>query len=157
MQRLNTSAPAAVRWTAVAVLAATALLIAAGLLAPSTSAGEQAPSTPLSEGGGYAWQAPQRHRPHPDRLNLGVTHTQYSVDAWGDESALAAARNVLTATATYQNQHLFGWGALNPEPSPGKVRLVVAGPPDGAHPLHRRHAGPDAVLRAGLDEGRAGR
>jgi hypothetical protein len=120
MQRLNASAPAAVRWTAVAVLAATALLVTAGLLAPSTSAGEQLPSTPSPEGGGYAWQAPQHHRPHPDRLNLGVTHTQYSVDAWGDESALAAARNVLTATATYQNQHLFGWGALNPEPSPGR-------------------------------------
>jgi hypothetical protein len=69
---------------------------------------------------GYDWSAPQRHRPDPRTLAVGVTHTQYSIDDWGNPAASASARAVLTATATYQNQHIYGWGAENPEPSPGE-------------------------------------
>lgn len=69
---------------------------------------------------GYDWSAPQSHRPDPRTLAVGVTHTQYSIDDWGQPAASASARTVLTATATYQNQHIYGWGAVNPEPSPGK-------------------------------------
>jgi len=68
---------------------------------------------------GYDWAAPQRHLPDPRTLAVGVTHTQNSIDGWGGDEANASARAVLTATASYQNQHIFGWGALNPEPSPG--------------------------------------
>jgi Glycosyl hydrolases family 39 len=66
------------------------------------------------------WNAAVRYRPNPRALAVGVTHTQYSVDEWGDGPALARAKAVLSATASYQNQHIFGWGALNPEPSPGR-------------------------------------
>jgi hypothetical protein len=69
--------------------------------------------------GGYTWTTPQRHLPNPRTLSVGVTHTQFSIDGWGDSAAIGSARDVLTATATYQNQHILGWGALNPEPSPG--------------------------------------
>jgi hypothetical protein len=68
----------------------------------------------------YDWSAPQGHRPDPHTLAVGVTHTQYSIDGWGHPAASASARAVLTATATYQNQHIFGWGAQNPQPRPGK-------------------------------------
>jgi hypothetical protein len=33
---------------------------------------------------------------------------------------VAEARDVLESVAPIQNQHLMGWGALNPEPSPGE-------------------------------------
>jgi hypothetical protein len=83
--------------------------------------GGSPPVNPTPEPGasGYDWAAPQRHHPNPDSLAVGVTHAQYSVDAWGNQSAVESARQVLTATATYQNQHIFGWGTLNPEPAPG--------------------------------------
>ena len=53
-------------------------------------------------------------------LAVGVTHTQYSVDPWGSPDAVAAARSLLSSTPLQQNQHIMGWGALNPEPSPGR-------------------------------------
>lgn len=96
----------------------TLLLLAAVVLsvrAPATS-----PDAPDSTGPAPTWNASVRYRPDPHSLAVGVTHTQYSIDPWGDERATARARAVLSATATYQNQHIFGWGALNPEPSPGR-------------------------------------
>jgi hypothetical protein len=56
----------------------------------------------------------------PGALAVGVTHTQYSIDSWGNKQARASAMAVLKATATYQNQHIMGWGALNPQPKPGQ-------------------------------------
>jgi hypothetical protein len=52
-------------------------------------------------------------------LTVGVTHEETSVDPSNPASAFARARDVLRAVAPMQNQHLMGWGALNPEPSPG--------------------------------------
>ncbi|MGW7301560.1 GH39 family glycosyl hydrolase [Streptomyces sp. NPDC054829] len=51
-------------------------------------------------------------------LGWGVTHTQYSAED-GDPSAVRAAREALSAQSVPQNQHIMGWGADNPEPSPG--------------------------------------
>jgi hypothetical protein len=70
--------------------------------------------------GGVNWNAAVRYRPSPRTLAVGVTHTQYSADDWGDVAARARARAILSATASFQNQHIFGWGVLNPEPSPGR-------------------------------------
>lgn len=53
------------------------------------------------------------------RFETGVTHTQYSLDAWGDKASIRRAEKLLTACCRYQNQHIMGWGADNPEPSPG--------------------------------------
>ena len=52
-------------------------------------------------------------------LRLGVTHTQYTADSWNNPAAVSRARNVLSDTVVFQNQHIMGWGARNPEPTPG--------------------------------------
>lgn len=53
------------------------------------------------------------------RLQLGVTHTRYSADRWNDPVAVESAHELLKASAVFQNQHLMGWGTLNPNPAPG--------------------------------------
>jgi hypothetical protein len=53
------------------------------------------------------------------QLALGVTHTQYSLDPSGDPTAVASGTALLAAATVYQNQSIYGWGATNPEPSPG--------------------------------------
>jgi hypothetical protein len=55
----------------------------------------------------------------PPGFALGVTHTMDSADAGGVPAAVAKAKSVLAASVTFQNQHVMGWGALNPNPSPG--------------------------------------
>jgi hypothetical protein len=52
------------------------------------------------------------------RLSLGVTHTNSTVLS-GDPAAVARGRALLQAAVTYQTQFIYGWGTLNPEPSPG--------------------------------------
>jgi hypothetical protein len=62
-------------------------------------------------------------RPEPDpelaAFNVGVTHTRISADEWQPTEAVEGARDVLRDTVTVQNQHLMGFGALNPQPAPG--------------------------------------
>jgi len=53
-------------------------------------------------------------------MSMGVTHEHFSLDSWGDAAAVAAGKRLLQTSTTYQNQHLFGWGTTNPEPSPGE-------------------------------------
>jgi hypothetical protein len=52
-------------------------------------------------------------------LSLGVTHGQFSADGAESASGAESARKILSATPLYQNQHIMGWGADNPEPAPG--------------------------------------
>jgi hypothetical protein len=56
------------------------------------------------------------------RLHPGVTHTQFSADPDNEPEAVASGRGLLAAQSQFQNQHIMGWGALNPEPSPGVYR-----------------------------------
>jgi hypothetical protein len=53
------------------------------------------------------------------RLRIGVTHTKHSLDPGGDVAAVARAAQLLRPVIALQNQHIYGWGAQNPEPSPG--------------------------------------
>ena len=53
-------------------------------------------------------------------LLLGVTHAQYSLDPDLAPAQRAAGERILGATALLQNQHIMGFGALNPEPAPGE-------------------------------------
>jgi Glycosyl hydrolases family 39 len=101
---------------ALVTLALLTFLLGSGRI-PISPGGASEPTAPE---GPLGWNAAVRHRPNPDVFAVGVTHSQHSIDAWGDVQAQARARAVLSATATYQNQHIFGWGALNPEPSPGE-------------------------------------
>ncbi|NGO09056.1 xylan 1,4-beta-xylosidase [Streptomyces sp. HC44] len=57
--------------------------------------------------------------PSDSSLGWGLTHTQYSADV-GDSAAVKTARKALSAQSLPQNQHVMGWGAGNPEPSPGR-------------------------------------
>jgi hypothetical protein len=52
-----------------------------------------------------------------ETLEVGVTHTQQSVD--GQAESRARAEEILTTVGPLQNQHLMGWGTENPEPEPG--------------------------------------
>jgi Glycosyl hydrolases family 39 len=94
------------------------LLLAAVLL--SISAPTIPRDAPDRTSPDLTWNASVHYRPDAHGFAVGVTHTQYSIDVWGNQQARARARAILSATATYQNQHIFGWGTLNPEPSPGK-------------------------------------
>ncbi|MEU3853621.1 xylan 1,4-beta-xylosidase [Streptomyces sp. NPDC029554] len=59
-----------------------------------------------------------RASPPPAALGWGLTHTQYSADD-GDPAAVAAVQRALSDPPLPQLQHVMGWGADNPEPSPG--------------------------------------
>lgn len=51
-------------------------------------------------------------------MAVGHTHTQYSLEAGGDAASIASGRTLLNEAVDIQNQHLYGWGTLNPNPSP---------------------------------------
>ncbi len=59
------------------------------------------------------------NRAGTSQLSLGVTHTRYSLDSWGDQAAVSAGKQLLQQSTVVQNQSLMGWGGGNPEPSPG--------------------------------------
>ncbi|RII18854.1 hypothetical protein DSC45_09550 [Streptomyces sp. YIM 130001] len=52
-------------------------------------------------------------------LGWGFTHTEHSADE-GERPAVARATKLLAERPLPQVQHLMGWGADNPEPSPGR-------------------------------------
>jgi hypothetical protein len=63
---------------------------------------------------GYTWER------QPAPLELGVTHTQHSLDSHDPEDATKRGMEILRDDgAIWQNNHLMGFGTDNPEPSPG--------------------------------------
>ena len=57
----------------------------------------------------------------PTKMELGVTHTQDSLDDSEPDAARARGVKILSNDAAiWQNIHLMGFGTLNPEPSPGE-------------------------------------
>lgn len=73
-----------------------------------------------SPGGGQRdAKGPARERAAGPAVGWGLTHTQFSADSGADAAAQRAAR-LLAGQPMAQNQHLMGWGADNPEPSPGR-------------------------------------
>ena len=84
--------------------------------APSTAGPARATTTP-GEQAGSGFEIGERIG--TSSLQIGVTHTQHSADTWGDATAVAAARGLLEQAPLSQNQHIMGWGALNPHPAPG--------------------------------------
>lgn len=52
-------------------------------------------------------------------MAIGATHTQYSADSGNDGSSVDSAKQLLQNSLLYQNQQIMGWGAGDPEPSPG--------------------------------------
>jgi hypothetical protein len=88
------------------------------------------------------------------RLALGVTHTHFSLDPWGDPAAIRRGRRALRF-ARYQNQHLYGWGTRNPEPAPGRFdwdsldRRVRMMRRVGAEPVITLCCAPDWMTKLG--------
>ncbi|MEU2789742.1 xylan 1,4-beta-xylosidase [Streptomyces sp. NPDC007100] len=66
------------------------------------------------EGGG----GPRSGSSRAAEVGWGFTHTEYSADT-GNKTATASADRLLSEAPMPQNQHIMGWGAQNPEPSPG--------------------------------------
>ncbi|WP_186382875.1 hypothetical protein [Amycolatopsis rhizosphaerae] len=64
-------------------------------------------------------KAPSGLDPGESGMVLGVTHAQFSLDPQLSPAQRAEGERLLGATPLLQNQHLMGWGATNPEPSPG--------------------------------------
>ncbi|GGW96592.1 GH39 family glycosyl hydrolase [Streptomyces lomondensis] len=89
------------RLAALPIAAAVTLALACGGTGPDDAAGPAQPA-----------------------LGWGFTHTEYSADV-GDRAALSTARKALSAQPLPQNQHLMGWGATSPEPSPGRYNFAA--------------------------------
>lgn len=84
-------------------------------------------------------------RLHPiaySQLDVGVTHGQNSLTSDADEGAAVAAAGLLQSASVYQNQHLMGWGADNPEPAPGVYQWASL---DQRMSLIRRTAGTPVI------------
>lgn len=57
----------------------------------------------------------------PTKTELGVTHTQDSLNSGEPDAARQSGQAILSdGSAIWQNQHLMGFGTLNPEPAPGQ-------------------------------------
>ena len=93
-----------------------AAIVVAGLLLamcgfPQGSSGGQGGE------GVFGEPTPEATRPGAE-LGWGFTHTAASADE-GEKKAVDRAAGVLDDAKLPQNQHIMGWGAANPEPSPG--------------------------------------
>lgn len=97
--------------------------LAAGLLAlagcssatpPATGAATDRSAAGLDLGEGWDWA------PQGAPLDLGVTHTQDSLDDHDPAESNARGEAILRDSAVWQNVHLMGFGTLSPEPAPGR-------------------------------------
>jgi len=80
---------------------------------PSTSLEASARAVDLDAG--WTWDR------QPGPMELGVTHTQNSLDDTEPAEARQRGVDILSSLGEeYQNHHLMGFGTLNPEPSPGE-------------------------------------
>eukprot|EP00045_Choanoeca_perplexa_P004752 m.40448 g.40448 ORF g.40448 m.40448 type:complete len:364 (-) comp12742_c0_seq16:1548-2639(-) len=53
-------------------------------------------------------------------FEIGVTHTHHDLAPWGNADSVARAKLLLSQRVIrHQNQHIMGFGAMNPEPAPG--------------------------------------
>jgi hypothetical protein len=86
---------------------------------------EGASTHPIDDGGEAGRQPDvvvtvDRNKPAGvSQLAVGATHSQRSLDTWGDSDAIARGKALLARAAAYQNQHIMGFGVLNPNPAPG--------------------------------------
>jgi hypothetical protein len=100
-----------------AVLAAlTAAMVACSAeptASPAPAPGQPLP--PIELAGDWTWTK------QTAALELGVTHTQNSLDDHDPEQARRRGMDILAAdSAIWQNHHLMGFGTDNPEPEPGE-------------------------------------
>jgi hypothetical protein len=104
-----TRAPHPLVLAAVAVVAV-ALTVSVGLVLAGRGGGTPAAHTSASAGAGLL----------PAGFEVGVAHNQDSLDGSGDPAAMRRVRSLLGTLGPAQDVRLMGWGADNPEPSPGR-------------------------------------
>ena len=98
-----------------AVLTAALVACSAEPVASPTLPSPNETLPPIELEGDWAWA--EQGTP----LELGVTHTQNSLDDHGPEEARRRGMDILAAdSAIWQNHHLMGFGTGNPEPEPGE-------------------------------------
>jgi hypothetical protein len=102
--------------TAVAALAVGLLALTGCSTAtpPATGAATDRSAAGLDLGRGWDWT------PQGAPLDLGVTHTQDSLDDHDPAEANARGEAILRDSGVWQNVHLMGFGTLSPEPAPGQ-------------------------------------
>ncbi|WP_428837700.1 GH39 family glycosyl hydrolase [Streptomyces olivaceiscleroticus] len=108
---LRVPIPGRARWVIAAFLGTGAMVLALLLVICGMSPGGQ-------QGGG-ADNGVLGGSEAMEQLGWGFTHTEFSADR-GEHAAEVEADRLLTGDPMPQNQHIMGWGARNPEPSPGK-------------------------------------
>lgn len=116
---LSRRRPWATRELLVAALAVAAVCLAACAgAAPPPAASVATSATTALSGGDFTWQK------QGGPLDLGVTHTQSSLDPEEPAAARQSGEQILRDADAdgggWQNVHLMGFGTLNPEPSPGQ-------------------------------------
>jgi hypothetical protein len=94
-------------------MAAAALL--AGVLTAGLLAGAPADKPAQDVSVTIDYQAPSV----VSKLEIGVTHTQAMWESGHPDAVARVKKRLEEARIRYQNQHIMGWGANNPEPSPG--------------------------------------
>ncbi|MFJ9665092.1 xylan 1,4-beta-xylosidase [Streptomyces sp. NPDC101219] len=99
---------------------AAVLLIA---LSACSGTGTEASGVPAGDDPVTAPSARADRSPRPE-LGWGLTHTQWSADV-GDRAAMERVRRAVSAVPLPQVQHIMGWGAANPEPSPGRYDFAA--------------------------------
>ncbi len=98
---------------AVLAVALTACSGGAATPTPSAPADVSKPTIPFD--GNWNWVQ------QPNKTELGVTHTQDSLDDSEPGAPRASGKAILSDNgAVWQNVHLMGFGTLNPEPAPGQ-------------------------------------
>lgn len=100
----------------VAALAASACSSSSPQVSPDVSPPSTRPTSPVDT---VPAPTTTRRTIPTDRLVVGWTHTQYSIDPDNSPAANDAAIDILRELAPVQNQHIMGFGTLNPEPSKG--------------------------------------
>ena len=54
------------------------------------------------------------------QMAIGATHEHSDADSQNNTEAVASAKQLMQTALVYQNQQIMGWGAEDPEPSPGR-------------------------------------
>ncbi|OLT00402.1 hypothetical protein BJF90_35640 [Pseudonocardia sp. CNS-004] len=99
--------------TALVTVLLTALAACSAGPSEPTSISEQELAA-IEDDSGFAWEK------QPTPLELGVTHTQNSLDSHHADEATERGMKILEDDgAIWQNHHIMGFGTGNPEPSPG--------------------------------------
>ena len=102
-------------FVALCAVLAVGLTACSGSSTPAPAAPSDVAKKTIPFDGDWGWAQ------QPSKMDLGVSHTQDSLDDEEPEAARARGVKILSNDgAIWQNIHLMGFGTLNPEPSPGE-------------------------------------